>query len=272
MKVKQWDKPLNFTLIELLITIAIIAILASMLLPAMNSARGKAHEIHCLGNMKQLGTALAIYTDANNGWLVPVSDIASPTTADPRVWWFGKLGFQSMKIFVDCPTAIRDNSCAPPNYNNLYYWMSYGYAIDLVGGIMGGVTSSKQIRHPAKVITLGDSENKNDYNVWETDPSNSRGYYIRPWWMPSVPRFRHGKKDAGLIYDGTALCRGGEASRSNFSFLDGHAASLNPQAAFKYNGPWPGTANGDKSQYAWENWIIARQYYNIPTNTSKSRF
>ena len=56
----------QFTIIELLVVISILAILCALLLPALNSAREKAREIGCIGNLKQLGVVLSSYAGDNN--------------------------------------------------------------------------------------------------------------------------------------------------------------------------------------------------------------
>ena len=72
----------HFSLIELLVVVAIIAILASLLLPALSTAKEKARSIGCAANLKELGFGMNVYADTFNEWFCPASGIGFYPGAD----------------------------------------------------------------------------------------------------------------------------------------------------------------------------------------------
>jgi prepilin-type N-terminal cleavage/methylation domain-containing protein/prepilin-type processing-associated H-X9-DG protein len=77
----------GITLIEMLVVIAIIAVLATMLLPVLAKAKGTSQSVQCLGNSRQLILAWTLYADDHDGRLAP------NTTERTGGWVSGSLSF-----------------------------------------------------------------------------------------------------------------------------------------------------------------------------------
>ena len=79
----------HFTLIELLIVIAIIAILAAILLPALQQARNRAKGISCVNSLKQLSFPLTQYSNDHNGFAVPAGSADDELSLWSEILWQG---------------------------------------------------------------------------------------------------------------------------------------------------------------------------------------
>lgn len=209
-----------FTLVELLIVIAIIAILFSMLLPALNSAREKSRSIQCMSNLKHFGLAFSEYSDIANG------TFAFAKTDSTVIWnsfsmWHPYFRFISGKN--DHPLRISSvpvkRLCpSVPTLKNVYYEEDEGYTTwtrPSFYGMIGGSTdtvnktflqngdwyyhrSSRVVSPSAKILQAessndsGTSVNSGVWNIRQVSADPNASFHIN---------YTHNGKASVLYFD-----------------------------------------------------------------------
>jgi len=167
-----------FTLIELLVVIAIIAILAAILFPVFAKAREKARQTSCTSNLKQIGTAMSMYTQDYDEMMV--NCYMYHDSGQTKLAWFPDLVdpyVKNAKVWI-CPsqaqvwTSTWKRDWLPvgvgPNFRTLQ--VSYG-GNDGMAGMPGGYygfvgTSAAAVQKPADRIAMLDA---NTPEIWQTN-------------------------------------------------------------------------------------------------------
>lgn len=203
----------HFTLVELLVVIAVIAILASMLLPALNQAREKARAVKCLGNLKQVGMAISMYARDYDDWFRSGDSGAADPNAvgEPAVWAWGCVLVRHAYVpynreryrdnVLFCPSVETVGAPTLGLWNTYGAWFANGACVNTDAGRTAlSLKHNALLRAGASRISLASDcaevdKNRPTFKMTHTLASNYSTIYLR-----------HSK-------------------RANIVFMDGHAAA-----------------------------------------------
>ncbi len=240
-----------FTLIELLIVVAIIAILAGMLLPALNKARAKGQSASCQSNLKQFGVAVAAYQTDNNDY----NCYAECNTGWNAIWFHTLASYCGLKSTGDldssdntleaartvklwlCPAQVPDKTDFAMRFRFSYVannssrkGLGSGENPPAVFGLYapnnGNYHSIKiqMLRQPSKVSGIA------DHDRVATSGAGKVRYAFYSW----------DSKPAKTDIEGMGLSFRHSGS-PNAMFMDGHVGALTISFPTNYKADWTGT-------------------------------
>ncbi|HCG51291.1 MAG TPA: hypothetical protein DE060_19070 [Lentisphaeria bacterium] len=210
-----------FTLIELLIVIAMIAILAAMLLPALNAARESARVTSCASKLKQIMLATTLYADDNKGYFPDNTgwgydaQIAEHFAVRNDTMYEGRRGKH-----VKCPSSNAPTAGT----------RSYSIIVSRWDGVNRGVCGRpfSQVTHPSTTISY--CEHWTQTNI-AGSPSSGTAAYIYADYSP----------EAYGVYAKMHK----RVNSSNYAFADGHVQFL----AYRDTTPNPFPIRGGNDIY-----------------------
>lgn len=208
--------PIAFTLVELLVVLAVVAILSALLLPTLTQGKIKTRTVKCASHLRQLGLAAQMYWDENENISFRY---LSGFTNNGAVYWFGWIenGSEGTRDFDATQGALYPylqgrgvDLCPALDYALAQFKLKacgaafgYGYNRHLSG------LSLNRVSRSSDTVLLADAAQVNDFQppASPTNPMLEEFYYVtaNPSDLPTA-HFRHQQKANVLFCDGH-VCR-----------------------------------------------------------------